>query len=218
MAGNPYTDAWYQSDQARQLVQTLAVLDQQAVAKLGPMVQTPAGLRRYSLLPGQVIRFNYAFHEPGHDPQPMVLIAKDDINDGLLHGINLHYLTFSKARSLLYYNCGSAGFNYRNISGDAYISDAYRTYRWNGIQGIKYEDCRFLNTLLSLQGLLTVQQLSAMIARIREMAAQQVAAPAVPTGPIPYQGVGTPTPAVIQPVAQAAPAIGEVQQTPVVGQ
>jgi hypothetical protein len=173
--------------EAAAVFQKLRELDQ----KLQPQfrkVFTPVGVRNMPV-PGTVIRFNYSFFKPGHDPQPLVLVASDVDKEatGYLCGINLHYLTIPKARLLLEANCNNQTFSYGNVMADEYIAGAYRTYRVQGVQGLRNEDCGFLIGLMSLNGLLSVSQLTAMVQQVRQMAARQPVPQAGPRPPQPYQ-------------------------------
>jgi len=179
-------------------MQQLSRLDKEAGQRLGPMINGPNG-KRNQHLPGQVLRFSYSFFKPGHDPQPLIIVCGDYPHDGFLAGINLHYLTMPKAKMLILgqNHCDNPGFSYRSISSDAYIAGAYRTYHWAGVQQIQYENCKFLKGILSLQGILTPGQLSAIVSEIRRMANQQVVPVAGPTPEQPYQlsGAGPQPPA-----------------------
>lgn len=96
---------------------------------------------------GSLVTFSYLYHQPGHDPTPLVIVT--DIWRDFIRGVNLHYLTFNYITKLLQPNCENARFSYYNIKGDRYIVDAFRQYKRLGIRQIKKLDCTFLLKVLA---------------------------------------------------------------------
>jgi hypothetical protein len=103
---------------------------------------------------GSLVRFDYLFHAPGHDPQPLVLVT--DVWEKYVRGIQLHYLTFPEIRSLLFPApnvsiCESQVFTYQYVKEKQYIVDrAFRQYKRNGMQNIRKLDCEFIVNALSI--------------------------------------------------------------------
>lgn len=185
---NPFQPTWYQTPQAQQLAAQFTG-SKEIARKLGALVNTPQG-RRNVMAAGQVVRFNYSFFKPGHDPQPLLLVAGDHWRDGYLHGINLHYLSFVRTKQLLVSYCDMANFNYGNVMSDQYISDAYRTYKWSGVQRLQFENCKFLQAILGLDKIFSAGQLTAVVQEIKRMSEQQAVPTAGPTPAMPFQPPG----------------------------
>ena len=103
---------------------------------------------------GSLIRFDYLFHQPGHDPQPLVIVT--DVWDKYVRGIQLHYLTFPEIRKLLFPApgqsvCENQAFTYQYVKANEYIVDrAFRQYKRNGMQNIRKLDCEFIVNALSI--------------------------------------------------------------------
>ncbi len=190
---NPLPQTFYQSNQSQALVNSLIQYDQQEQQRQGQKVQSQ-GIIRNVIMSGQLVRFNYAFFKPGHDPQPLVLVAYDDHDNGYLNGINLHYLTMPKASFLMQTYCDTGAFSYQKVSGDGYIAGAYRTYKWGGVTRLQVEPCRFIVQLLKLAQTyrMNVGQISNLVLQMRKMAAEQVVPAAAPSVEQPYNLASTP--------------------------
>jgi hypothetical protein len=194
---NPLPPSFYQSSQTTGLINSLIQYDQQEQQRQGQSqkVRSPNGIRAIAS-PGQLMRFNYAFVKPGHDPQPLVMVAWDNWKEGYLNALNLHHITMIKATDLMRRHCDNGAIWHENYKGDKYIMGAYRTYKWNGVQNLKVEPCKFIVQLLDLaqQYRLNVGQISNLVLQIRKMAAEQVVPPAQASGEQPYQLAATPQP------------------------
>lgn len=127
---------------------------------------------------GDLIRFNYTFWI--HDPYPLVVVT-DVFNGNMIRGVNLHYLTFPYIRNLLKIGCNNLSFSYRNISGDAYIVNAFRSYKWQGIRQVKKLDCAFILNLMSLVRSFDPQQVKAIRQEIMRQIRREVNPPAKAT-------------------------------------
>lgn len=97
-----------------------------------------------SIKKGSVATFGYSFFK--HDPYPLI-ICSSIYHDGKIAGINLHYLTFNYIRNLIKQYCGKM-FSYPLIRGNNFIKNSFRTYKKNGVKGIRVFDCEFLKTIL----------------------------------------------------------------------
>jgi hypothetical protein len=115
---------------------------------------------------GSLCTFSYAFHKPGHDPQPVVLIT--DIWDFYIRGVNINYLTFPTIKKLLQTNCNNLDFSYQDIKGLDYIVSAFRQYKKNGIQDIKKLDCAFLLNVLASVRSLDPNEIEAIRSSVRD--------------------------------------------------
>jgi hypothetical protein len=132
---------------------------------------------------GDLVRFNYSFWI--HDPYPLVMVT-DVFNGSMIRGVNLHYLTFPYMKTLLKLGCHNMSFSYRNIGGDAYISNAFRSYKWQGIRQIKKLDCAFILNAMSLVRSFDPQQIKAIRQEVMRQIQREVNPPAkatVPTTP-----------------------------------
>ncbi len=131
---------------------------------------------------GSLIVFNYSFWM--NDPYPLVVVT--DMRPGKrLRGVNLHYLTFPYIKNLIQQSCGNIGFSYTNIRGDKYITNAFRTYKWNGIRSIKKLDCNFLLNVMASVRSFDPNQMETIRASIREQMSREVQPKATGTGEMP---------------------------------
>lgn len=126
---------------------------------------------------GDLIRFNYSFWI--HDPYPLVIIT-DVIYGQRVRGVNLHYLTFPYMRNLLKLGCHNIGFSYENIKGNAYIANAFRSYKWSGIRQIKKLDCAFILNAMSLVRSFDPLQVKAIRQEVMKQISREVNPPAKP--------------------------------------
>ena len=95
---------------------------------------------------GSLITFNYQFWK--HDPYPLCLVC--DVNPPeRLRCLNLHYYTFPKIKEVLRLGANNNMFSYANIKSDPYIVGAFRTYKWQGIRGVKILDASFLLSVMA---------------------------------------------------------------------
>lgn len=105
------------------------------VANPNPRISTNNVLRK-----GALISFSYSFWK--NDPFPLVIVI-DYMPGRILRGVNLHYLTYGYISEVVKAS-KSVGFSYRNIKPNPYISNAYRSYKWQGISKIKVFDTNFI--------------------------------------------------------------------------
>ena len=134
---------------------------------------------------GSLVTFNYIFHKPGHDPNPVVLIT--DIWPNYIRGINLNYLTFPTIKNLVFPSpgqtvCDNPAFTYQYIKGNDYIVSAFRQYKRNGVQRLKKLDCAFIVKALSLSRSFDPNEIEAIRKSVREQIRQLVNQRAAPTG------------------------------------
>lgn len=121
---------------------------------------------------GSLVTFQYAFHKPGHDPNPLVLIT--DIWPAYIRGVNLHYLTPNYIKSLLQSNKDNRMFSYLNIKSNRYITSAFRQYKRQGIRGIRKFDTSFLTSVLSKIRSIDPHEVEAIRRSVREQIFQMM--------------------------------------------
>jgi len=114
---------------------------------------------------GSLLAFSYSFWM--NDPYPLVIVT-DVISNVRVRGVNLHYLTFPYIKNLLGNSCGQTGFSYKNVKGDQYIINAFRTYKWQGIRQIKQLDCNFLLTVMATVRSFDPNQVQAIRESVRD--------------------------------------------------
>jgi hypothetical protein len=155
---------------------------------------------------GDLITFNYAFHKPGHDTNPLVLVTDPDypikdpvikpgymtrqLRNQYIRGINLHYLTFPVIKKLIFPNnqqsvCENPNFTYQSIKGNEYISSAFRQYKKRGIGALKKLDCRFIVTAMGLSRSFDPNEIEAIRNSVREQINRIVNPPATASDEIP---------------------------------
>lgn len=93
---------------------------------------------------GSLVFFEYLFYK--HDPYPLVLCS-GVWSDQRVAGVNLHYLTFRYIRSLVHSYCGKQ-FSYQLIKGNRFVTNAFRSYKRQGIRNHRILDCDFLMRVL----------------------------------------------------------------------
>lgn len=137
---------------------------------------------------GSLITFGYAFHKPGHDAQPLVLVT--DVWDRYIRGINLHYLTFPIIKKLMFPTpgnsiCESPQFTYQYIKGNEYIVSSFRQYKRNGIESLKKLNCEFIVNALAISRSFDPNEIEAIRKSVREQIRRMVNPQAAPTGEMP---------------------------------
>lgn len=137
---------------------------------------------------GSLVTFSYAFHKPGHDPVPLVLVT--DIWDKYIRGINLHYLTFPVIKKLLFPGpnqsiCESPQFTYQYIKGNDYIVSAFRQYKREGIGSLKKLNCEFIVNALAISRSFDPNEIEAIRKSVREQISRMANPQATPTGELP---------------------------------
>ena len=123
----------------------------------------------YYVKSGDLITFSYSNWK--NDPSPLVIVA-DTIFGNRVRGVNLHYLTFPYIKNILRSN--TVGFSYRNIKGDKYIVDAFRTYKWSGIGMVKKLDTKFLLTVMATARSFDPNQIAAIRKTVEEQLRRSV--------------------------------------------
>lgn len=124
----------------------------------GPSLRTVAS--------GSLITFQYMFAK--HDFYPLVILTY--VSPNYLHGVNLHYLTFNQMKQVLQpdkLNGCRPGFNYQNVKPYKYIIDAYRTYKRNGIKGLKVLDCDLIIRSMTVTRSIDPQEAEAIRENVR---------------------------------------------------
>lgn len=138
-----------------------AILDKLAATTIRPIVGR-----------GSLITFNYLFHKPGHDPQPLVMVT--DVLPQYVRGINLHYLTFPVIKNLIYPApgrsvCDSPEFTYEYIKKQSYIiRKAFRQYKRNGVDSLRKLNCDFIVTAMSITRSFDPNEIEAIRRSVRE--------------------------------------------------
>ena len=134
-------------------------------------LSAPAPIRA-QVTRGSLVTFNYLFHKPGHDPQPLVLIT--DVLDQYVRGINLHYLTFPVIKKLIYPApgrsvCDSPAFSYEYIKAQGYIiRKAFRQYKRSGVAGIQKLNCDFIVNAMAITRSFDPNEIEAIRKSVRE--------------------------------------------------
>ena len=129
---------------------------------------------------GSLITFGYSLWK--HDPYPLVIVT-DYVPNQRLRGVNLHYLSFPYIRNLLRQGANNAGFSYQNIKADAYITHAFRSYKWNGIRQVKMLDANFILTVMASVRSFDPTQVAAIRRQVQEQIQQMINPKATP-GPV----------------------------------
>jgi len=107
----------------------------EALSGIKNLVENLFQLNNISSPNGSVVSFAYRFYR--HDPYPVILTAGFDPYHGLIEGLNLHYMSFPIFRALLQNHAGNPGFNYFLIKSQPMITQAFRSYKINGILNAK---------------------------------------------------------------------------------
>ena len=149
-----------------------------------------------ALTRGDLITFSYAFHRPGHDPSPLVLVTDPDypvnvtvkpgslsMKSQYIRGINIHYLTFPVIKKLIFPNnqqsvCDNPNFTYQSIKNNQYISSAFRQYKKRGIGSLKKLDCRFIVNAMAMSRSLDPNEIEAIRKSVRDQINRMVNPPA----------------------------------------
>lgn len=121
---------------------------------------------------GSLVVFHYMLWK--NDPTPVVVVSS--FQPGLMmKGVNLHYLSFPYVKRLLALGAGNPGFSYSNIKADRYITSAFRSYSWRGIDmtSIRVLDAEFLRRTMQMVSSFDPLQIRA----IRQEIERQFAAP-----------------------------------------
>lgn len=168
-------------------------------ALFDPVNMPPPGQVNPTVGRGSLIVFNYLFHKPGHDPQPLVLVT--DVWRDYIRGINLHYLTFPVIKKLMFPAqgqtiCDSPSFTYQYIKGNDYIVSAFRQYKRGGIQQLKKLNCQFIANALALSRSFDPNEIEAIRRSVREQIRRLANPAAVPTGEMPINNQNPTTPTV----------------------
>ncbi len=124
----------------------------------GPSLKTVAS--------GSLVTFQYMFAK--HDVYPLVILTY--VSQNYIHGVNLHYLTFNQIKQVLQkdkLNGCRPGFNYQNVKPYQYIVEAYRTYKRNGIRGLKILDCDLIVKSMTVTRSIDPQEAEAIRENVR---------------------------------------------------
>jgi hypothetical protein len=114
---------------------------------------------------GALISFGYQWWK--HDPYPL-LIVTDVFSGDKIRGINLHYLTFPYIRNVLRTGGNNQAFSYANIKGDRYITNAFRSYKWNAIRQVRVLDVSFLLNIMGIVRSFDPSQIMAIRRSVQE--------------------------------------------------
>lgn len=110
---------------------------------------------------GTLVTFQYMFAK--HDIYPLVILTHVGMNH--IHGVNLHYLTFTQMKQIIQkdkLNGCRVGFNYQNVKPYKYIIEAYRTYKKNGIKTLKVLNCDLIAKSVSVARAIDPQEADAI--------------------------------------------------------
>lgn len=123
-----------------------------------------------SLRKGSLISCEYSLWK--HDPRPLILVT--DVYANRIRGVNLHYLTFNYMKSLLKYYCGKDFMSYSFIKHDAYIINAFRTYKKSGLRKIQALDCDVILSQIGIRRSFNPQEIGEIRRQIKELLQQQM--------------------------------------------
>ena len=137
---------------------------------------TPTFQMPRPLVPGSLIVFHYINWK--NDPTPMVIVSRI-IPGRMLKGINVHYLAFREVSRLLRIGGGNPSFSYYNIKGNRYISSAFRSYSWGGVDfgTMRVLDVSFLLQAMKMVTSFDPLQIRAIRSEIERQLAQQMNQP-----------------------------------------
>lgn len=116
---------------------------------------------------GSLVTFQYMFAK--NDVYPLVILTY--VSQNYIHGVNLHYLTFNQIKQVLQkdkLNGCRPGFNYQNVKPYKYIVESYRTYKRNGIKGLKILDCDLIVKSMTVARSLDPQESEAIRDNIKD--------------------------------------------------
>lgn len=144
---------------------------------------------------GDLVMFNYTSFV--NDPYPLVVVSGLDPKRSLLKGVNLHYLTFNYIKKIL--SVATPVFSYQgNVKGDAYITNAFRSYKIPAVRQVKKLDKNFLIEIMSVVRSFDPSEIKAIKDSINKQLRQKVnptaedlsaltAQPQTPVTPLPQQ-------------------------------
>lgn len=131
---------------------------------------------------GSLVTFSYAYHKPGHDAQPLVMVT--DIWNDYIRGINLHYLDFPTIKKLMFPSpgvsvCENPVFTYQYLKQKQYIGSssknkrgglisAFRQYKRGGVQQLRKLNCSFVANALALSRSFDPNEIEAIRQSVRE--------------------------------------------------
>lgn len=151
-----------------------------------PSIQQPTPQMPQPVTQGGLIVFHYMMWK--NDPTPVVIVSSV-VPGVMIKGVNLHYLSFPYVKRVLGIGGGNPSFSYYNIKADRYLSGAFRSYSWSGID---FSSMRVLDTKFLLQTMRMVNsfdplQIRAIRQQIESQLNQQVGQPqAGPSAPQPF--------------------------------
>lgn len=122
---------------------------------------------------GALITFQYTFAK--HDVYPLVIVT--NVGSDYLSGLNLHYLTFNNIKFILQkkgLNACRPDFNYQNVKSYKYITDAYRSYKRNGLRSLKILNCELILNAMGSARAIDPQESEAIRENIKNQISQLV--------------------------------------------
>jgi len=140
----------------------VSTLTQEGKNQVNPpkqMFKTPSFAR------GSLLVFNYQFWK--HDPYPLVIVTDHTVGINI-RGVNLHYVNMVKINQVLKSYGNNRGFSYRSIVGDKILTNAFRTYKWQGIRMVKEFDPEFLRSMTAISLTIDPNQVNFVRQSIRE--------------------------------------------------
>jgi hypothetical protein len=148
------------------------------ISKLWQATEFPQKNRTKIVHKGSIINFFYIGQrrQATHDPYPLLLVS--DIFTDAIRGINLNLLDAPYVTSLIKTYLDTP-FSYANIKTDNYITNAFRTYKRNGISSLRMMDGDFLKGLAAAARSLDVneiEQIRSQIETLIRQASQQPSA------------------------------------------
>jgi len=133
---------------------------------------------------GSIISFHYIGQRIGkmiHDPYPLLLVS--DIYSDAIRGVNLNYLTVPYVKNMINKFLDKP-FAYALIKGDNYLTEAFRTYKRNGIGQLRIMDSEFLRGVAAVSRSLAPNELDQIRMQVEEMLKYQMNQPVAQPGEI----------------------------------
>lgn len=108
-----------------------------------------------TIKPGVLLNFNYKYRH--NDPSPLMIVAINGKNptthlwaNGLIAGVNLHYLTNTYVKKLIKLYCNNANFGYSFIKHDFFVYKSWRSYKPDGMINKRILDSEAIQKVLDV--------------------------------------------------------------------
>ena len=151
------------------------------ISKLWQATEYPQKNRTKIVHKGSIINFFYIGQrrQAIHDPYPLLLVS--DIFTDAIRGVNLNLLDAPYVTSLIKTYLDTP-FSYANIKTDNYITNAFRTYKRNGISSLRMMDSDFLKGLAMVARSLDVNEIEQIRSQIETLIRQASQQPSAEPG------------------------------------